>query len=180
MSGSQASRSPARSSGVDTCHVVRGEERVGHGPVQHRVAVRAAHGREAGVEVVRGELDVAHDDVRAAQPVDRATERREIERLGLERRVEADDLTPSVHAGVGATRAGQLDRVPQDAFEGRRQRAADGDHAGVGSEAREPAAVVRDAHADPRHGRTRSGYTSSMRAMGALSPWRGPSLRMRV
>jgi len=23
-------------------------------------------------------------------------------------------------------------------------------------------------------------YTSSMRAMGALSPWRGPSFRMRV
>ena len=24
------------------------------------------------------------------------------------------------------------------------------------------------------------GYTNSMRAIGALSPWRGPSLRMRV
>ncbi len=90
----------------------RGEERIGHGPVQHPVAIRPAHGREASVEVVLGELDVAHDDVRAAQAIDRATERREIERLGLERRVERDDLTPSVHAGVGATRAGQRDRVP--------------------------------------------------------------------
>ena len=68
MSGSQARRSSRRSSGRSTCHAVRGQEGVGHRPVEHRVAVDAGPGREPGVEVGRGDLGrVAHHDRRAAQ-----------------------------------------------------------------------------------------------------------------
>ena len=43
-----------------------GQERVGHGPVEDRVAVGPGRGREAGVEVVVDPCSVAHDDLRAA------------------------------------------------------------------------------------------------------------------
>ena len=74
--GSQASVSSSRSSG--TGHVPRGggQERIGHRPVEHRVAVGAAGGGEASVEVGRRHADLAHDDRRAAQLHQRALQRR--------------------------------------------------------------------------------------------------------
>ena len=86
----------------------RGQERVGHGPVQHRVAVGAAGGREPGVEVGRGGADLAHDDRGTAQLHQRALQRPAGRPWPAGR---ADDLTPGVHAAVGAPGAGQLDRV---------------------------------------------------------------------
>jgi len=101
-----------------------------------------------------------------------------------------NDLTPGVHAAVGAAGAGDLDRMLHDPADGARQLAGDRALPGLGSEPFEPGAVVGDEHPDANQRPLRSRWptdvfaeerhTNSMRAIGALSPWRGPSLRMRV
>ena len=69
----------------------------------------------------------------------------------------------------------------------RRQRATYGPLSGLGGEAVKRAPVVGDEEHDatkrPDWGRFNPGleepHTNSTRAIGALSPWRGPSLRIR-
>ena len=115
------------------------------------------------------------------------------------------DLAPGVHPGVGAAGDGQLDAGAEHPLDGGAQRAPDGDDAGVLGEAVEVGAVVGDEQPYPLTLRRRSArsmppaldppphcvgtragasaattQTSSMRAIGALSPWRVPSFRMRV
>ena len=134
-----------------------------------------------------------HDDGRLAQPVHRPLQPLEVE--AVDRGVEGHDLAPGVDAGVGATGDGQLDLGPEDALDGGPQGAAHGDDTGVLGEPVEVGAVVGDQQADPMllrgsasvsPGSVNAGpraattYTSSMRAIGALSPWRVPSFRMRV
>ena len=59
-----------------------GQERVGHRPVDHRVAVGAAGGRPPGVEVLGRSAGLPHHDGGAAQPVDRPLEGQRVEPLG--------------------------------------------------------------------------------------------------
>ncbi len=179
-----------------------GHERVGHRPVEDRVAVGAGHRREAGVEGVGHDRRRSDGDVGLEHLVERTLEGG---RVGARRRrVEADDVAPRVHALVGAARDRELDGVAQHAPDGVGQRAADRADADVGGEPVERRAVVRDEQRHPHRGagvgwrvveveqrraleagsahaaapgRT---YTSSMRAVGALSPGRVPSLRIRV
>jgi len=54
-----------------------------------------------------------------------------------------------VHAAVGATRAGQLDRGSGDRGEGRLQRILDRAAAGLGLPAEEAAAVVLQSQSNP-------------------------------
>jgi len=83
--------------------------------------------------------------------------------------------------------------VSERALQRSDQRPADGRDTRLRREPMEPSAVVRDGepNANDRAFRRRPRfveerrceeplYTNSIRAMGALSPWRGPSLRMRV
>ena len=70
-------------------------------------------------------------------------------------------------------------------FEGTGDGTPDGVHTSLHREAVEAEAVVGQEQPDPKHrpslGRClEERHTNSMRAIGALSPWRGPSLRMRV
>ena len=91
-----------------TCHAVRATNGLRLGAVEHVVAVVALGRVEAGVELrVVGPRDVADGDVRAAHAVDAPLQVGQIDVVG---QVEADDLAPAVHAGVGATGADQVDR----------------------------------------------------------------------
>jgi hypothetical protein len=95
-------------------------------------------------------------------------------------------------AGVGAARAGQLDPVAERTLERRGEVAANGLDALLGGKAPERGAEVGDVQADPDRGPlagrrpaleigvVEEAQVNSIRAIGALSPWRGPSLRMRV
>ena len=181
MSGSAPSRSRSRSSPSSTCHARPAQERVGRRRGQQRVAVAPSEGRAASIEVGRSDRRVSHRDRGPEQTVQRPLQPFEFQTV--RRRIEGHDLTASVHPGVGAAGTGELDRVAQDLLDGRRQLPADRPHALVGREPPEPRAVVGDGHPDARSPRRETAshdQTSSIRAMSALSPWRGPSLRMRV
>ncbi len=93
----------------------------------------------------------------------------------------AHDLTPRVHAGVGAARARELHRGAQHPLECGAEHAFDRALVALRGEAVEVGAVVRDRQLEyPLLFRERElAQTSSMRAIGALSPGRGPSLRIR-
>ena len=89
-----------------------------------------------------------------------------------------DDLPGRVHARVGAACAddGRRPGEAGRAGDGACQRACDRGEAGLDGEAAEPAAVVGEQEPPAPESR----QTNSMRAMGALSPGRGPSFRIRV
>ena len=80
-------------------HVPRrgGEERIGHRPVEHGVAVGAAGGREAGVEVRRRPTPTSRTTIAGPHSF---TQRalRAPSRSTLGRQVERHDLAPRVHA----------------------------------------------------------------------------------
>ena len=84
-----------------------GEERIGHGSIEHGVAVPPVQGRVPRVEVIGRDLEGAHHDLRGTHGVHRSLQRAQIERNDVS--VERDDLAPSVHARVGATGTGHRD-----------------------------------------------------------------------
>ncbi len=98
------------------------------------------------------------------------------------------DLTEGVHPGVRPSCTGERHLVARHRAQGLGQAASDGALAGLGGKAVEAGPVVGDEehYATKRPGRGRFGtgleepHTSSTRAIGALSPWRGPSLRIRT
>ena len=58
-----------------------GQERIGHGSIQHGVAVAPVRRRVPGVEVIGRDLEGAHDDRGGAHPVHRPLQRRQVERI---------------------------------------------------------------------------------------------------
>jgi hypothetical protein len=150
------------------------EERLGNRGVPDQIAVAARGRRASSVEVVVDRIGRAYDDRRRELPVHRT---REVP-LEVGGEVDVDDLPGRVHPRVGPARAhdgrwhGEAGR-PSD---GACQRACDRGEASLVGEAPEPAAVVGEQEPPASDG----GQTNSMRAMGALSPGRGPSFRIRV
>ena len=173
-----------------------GQERVGHRPVQHRVAVGPPRGRVPGVEVGRPAADArgrrspgasillsdrcrAHRSTSAGVPAaSKVTTWPQACTPASVRPAQVSSIGMAEHLGDGGDRGRRRPSSPLplrgEAAEAacRRRRPASG---------RETTAPPEPSSALPdRRGSRLQRYTSSMRAMGALSPWRGPSLRMRV
>ena len=174
---SAAAAMARRSSGSATCQVETGQQGVGHRGVDHQVAVAPGRGRVAGVESVGGDLGRAHHDPRADLAVAGLHQGGRVEGgRPVGGQVDVDDLVEGVHAGVGAPGAGQGDRGAGHPGQGRGQGPGHGVEALLGGEAVEPAAVVGQPE-PPADGGSLTppvvgghAHTSSMRAIGALSP----------
>jgi len=97
-----------------------------------------------------------------------------------------DNLSEGMHTGIGASATDELDGMPAVVGDGACKLAGDGELTGLGREPVEPGSVVSDYQSQPNRlrrnvpGRLDFGQTNSMRAIGAASPWRGPSFRIRV
>ena len=97
-----------------------------------------------------------------------------------------DHLAEGVDAGVGASGAGQGDRGAGDPGQGGGEGTGHGALTLLGRESVESRPVVGDGQPPPDGlvihppGPGGRAHTSSMRAMGALSPSRLPNLRIRV
>ena len=108
------------------------------------------------------------------------------------RSVERNHLAARMHTCVGAAGDGDRRVDPEDPTEGIAQVAAHRTHPGILGEATESASVVGDLESEtlvsgrrrfdaaPFPGSRGIAQTSSSLAIGALSPDRGPSFRMRV
>ncbi len=130
---------------------------------------------------------VAHDDGRGQLAVAGADHGVRIETGGPGGgEVEVDHLAEGVDAAVGASRAGQGDRGAGDAGQRRAEGIGHGALTLLGRESVESRAVVGDGQPPPDGlvihppGPGGRAHTNSMRAIGALSPSRLPSLRIRV
>ena len=169
-----------------------GDQRIRVRRVPDVVAVVPPLRREASVEVVGDELDAAHGDRRRAQLVEPAGEVVEIGPVG---QLDGDHLAPGVDAGVGPPSTGERHRLADDRGDRLGQRSGNGADALVDGEPVKPGAVVGDNQLDVHrhsvcvsaaspqmasHADTDARQTSSILAISARSPWRVPSLRMRV
>jgi hypothetical protein len=139
--------------------------------IQDEIAVATTLGAEPGVEIRSDDCRRSHDDLWTAHSVQRARQA-----VGVDRRVglEGDDLASCVDACVGATSAGERNRMREDLGEGVGQAPLDGVDPLIYRKAAESRAVIGEVQPELQI------QTSSRRAMGALSPGRGPSLRIRV
>ncbi len=98
------------------------------------------------------------------------------------------DLAQRVHTGIGPPGTGQRYLVAGHRAQGLGELAPDRVLVFLSGEAVERSSVIGDkehyATKRPTRGRFVTGleqpHTSSTRAIGALSPWRGPSLRIRI
>jgi hypothetical protein len=158
------------------------------------------------VEPSRGDVGRSDDDRGPELPVDRAFQAFEVDR-GIE--VGVDDLGVGMDSRVGSASADQLDLVAAKLRYRTSQLSADGALPWLAREPVEPGSVVGENYPDANcvirswrpfgcrvsfdwraFVRRRAGLsrprrldvaqTNSMRAMGAASPWRGPSFKMRV
>ena len=152
----------------------QGSERIGVRTIQDAVPVGSPDGAEPGVEVVGRTLQRCQHDRRPALAVHRPPD-------GLQRSVvrgvETDHLAYGVHAAVGPPCTGQHHIGTKNPRQCPAEEAGDRRDAIVNGEPVERGPVVGDGSPDPHDGRAQ---TSSMRAIGALSPWRGPTFRIRV
>ena len=133
-----------RSKGSLTCQASRGQERVGLGGVPDQVAVGAAGGGAAGVEVGADRLGTAHHHLGSELAVDGPGQARPV--VGDGRQVDVDHLPTGVHAGVGAPGTDDRRRLaqPGGALERLAQHAGDGRDLGLDGEAPEGRTVVGD------------------------------------
>ena len=120
------------------------QQRIGDGRVPDQVAIAAAGGRAAGVEVGPDLLGPAHHHLGRQLAVEGPGQARPVEGDGGQ--VDVDDLAPGVHAGVGAPGAGEDRGLAQagGALEGLAQRAGHGRDLGLDGEAAEGRTVVGD------------------------------------
>ena len=171
--GSAPSRSARRSSGVGHPPREAIAERIGHRPVEDRVAVRAAIARRGGRRS-RGVDELGTTRTTTSGPSIELTAAwsRHGSRPGSRR--EAHDLAPRVHAGVGAARARELApswrrTLPIACAE----HAADRAHAGLAGLRREPAevgAVVGDDQLHLRRAGTRGARRRRVVTSTSVSP----------
>ncbi len=175
-----------------------GEEGVGAFALEDEVPVQARPGGPAGVEAGRGRSRGAHHHGGTEHGVHGPDESDTVHRA---HHVGVDHLTGGMDTGVRAAGTGQIDRLAQGGGQGAAELAGHGALPGLGGEAPEAGSVVGDHQPQPdpfgpcsgvvrpvlvprRHragvGGVEQRQTNSMRAMGALSPWRGPSFRIRV
>lgn len=168
----------------------RRQERIRPGRIQDRIAVLAPTRRIPRAEVVVDDEDLVNNHLGCEERVERAPQAIRFYQGAGD--VEVDELLTGVDPCIGAPRTRQADRLPVDALQLRSQLTCDRSNPYVLGESTEPAPVIGEAETDPgcccgpgvqtgvvyRSGL--GGQTSSIFAIGALSPWRGPSLRMRV
>ncbi|CAB4567477.1 unannotated protein [freshwater metagenome] len=127
-----------------------GEEGVGRGIVQDRVAVPTPQRREPGIEGgIAGPGCGAHHDARRAHLGESARQRLDLDVAG---EVATDHLIPRVHSGVGASGPGDLHRSAHDQRERRGQIARHGPHALVHGETVELRSVVGHRQTSPPGG----------------------------
>jgi hypothetical protein len=165
------------------------------------VAVAARQGRAAGVEACGCPTRFPDHHFWGEYPIERTLQPR---RVGRGCHISAQRLAPGVDTSVSAAGANELDRVAEHLFHCGCQFAAHGAQSWLGRKPVEARAQVGDEQPQPPGSRCLaaqlpcwlaqlggllqifcwlaqlSPQTSSIRAMGALSPGRGPSLRMRV
>ena len=160
-----------------------GQQRIGPRPVPDQVAVGPVGGRAPGVEVGLDRGGGPDDDRGGQLAVERPGQPGAVEGDG--RQVDVNDLAPGVDAGVGAPGASQrrwFDQAGGPA-QGLPQRAGHGGHLRLVGETPEGGTVVGDQEPptlpDSAGGRAHP-QTNSIRAIGALSPGRGPSFKIRV
>ena len=127
-----------------------GKEGVGHGAVEHRVAIASGASRTAGVEAHRRDVGDAHDDLGPTPRVHGPPNLVEVEVSRGRRRVEMHDLAPGMHAGIGTTGAGEGDRMPQHQLERTGQGAPHGGDPVLDCEPVELTPVVGDDQADTK------------------------------
>jgi hypothetical protein len=164
-----------------------GQQGIGHRGVDHQVTVAAGDGRVAGVEAVGGHLRLPHHDGRGQLAVAGLDQGHRIEPgRPVGRDVEVDHLVHGVDPGVGAAGTGQLHRGAADPGQGGLQGPGHRRLPVLGREPVEAGTVVGQGQPPP-DGPLRQppgvggrAHTNSMRAIGALSPSRFPSLRIRV
>ena len=118
------------------------------GRVQHRVAVTAPHCREAGVEVGLCPVGLANDDEGSTQCIQLLAQHRQIDRV---RKVHADDLSPTVHAGIGATGSDDVDVDLQHLTQRTGEMRLNGVDTRIGGETVERVTLVGDGHARTTH-----------------------------
>ena len=120
------------------------EERVGRRRVPDQVAIGAAGGGAAGVEVGADRFGPAHHHRGGQLAVERPGQPGTV--VGDGRQVDVDDLPSCVHPGVRAAGAGDGRQLaqPGGALEGQAQRAGHGRELGLLGEAPEGATVVGD------------------------------------
>ena len=165
-----------------------GEERVGRGAVDDRVAVLRASAPSAGRRTRARRSRRSRTTTSGPSMPLTATELPASTSASADRA--AHDLAPRVHAGVGAPRARERDssraapaRAPS------RSSPATVRCSGCAAKPRNPVPSYATtsfrargslAVGSSQLGERKLGHTSSMRAIGALSPGRGPSFRMRM
>jgi len=167
------------------CHVPgrRRQEGVRTGPVQDPVAICPTGCIEPGVKVILGRFDIRHDDRRRTQPVDRPAQ---LAKVDIIWNVEAENLASSVNSTVGTTGTGDDHLGPDDPGQDGLEVTSDGAYIPVDRKSVKRCPVVCDPCPNSHNYLAglpevaTGGQTSSMRAIGALSPWRGPTLRIRV
>jgi len=139
------------------------------------------------VEALGDAPDRPYGDRRADHAVHRAGETLDI----LDGTEEGRDLPGGMDPRIGAPGDREPDGSPERAFEGRLEGPLHGGQVTLPSPAVEVGAVVREVDAERAGGgpggrppgradHAYSSPTSSIRAIGAASPCRGPSFRMRV
>lgn len=147
------------------------------------IAVAAGRRRAPGVEFRRSDHCSPDDDARAAHARERAGETGDLgvdlsidrepllEQLPVD--VDVDDLGKGMDTRVRSSGTGDLRLAADHPPDRRGDRSRNGPLPGLGGETVKTRAVVGDAEGDTDR------QTNSTLAMGALSPGRGPSFKMR-
>ena len=154
--------------------LVPGRERVRHRPGPDPVPVLPGSGAPPSVEPCRGASRTYHNHLRSQLPVHCP-----LDPLRLTVRLERDHLALGVDPGVGPPRHREAWRRPQDPPQGFLQDALDGPLSRLAGEPSEVGPVVRQNQPEDPYSSSRR-PTSSMMAIGAPSPCRGPTFRIRV
>ena len=161
-----------------------GREWIGNRPCVDPVAVLPPRCAPPGVELFWSAGRRQNDDLRGQRGVHRALHLRGVE-IGREGR----DLPLGVHPGIGPPGHRNRRDTAEDANQDVLDRALHSPNAPLPRPPVEVRAVVGDDQLDDGHMRggrsvdgaySSSAGRSSMRAMGAPSPWRCPSFRIRV
>jgi len=156
------------------------------GPLANLVAIPAFDGAEAGMKVLRGEVEAANGDIRRQKGVEAPEQ---VNRCVSPRGAEGDDLTGGMDSGICTPGADHTDWLLRETLRCPLQLSLNRASLGLNLKAEETGAIVLDDSAvgsawgngaGQRQYTCRPYSTSSIMAMSALSPLRWPILKMRV